>query len=186
MKFEEYLLQIAESACDASRRTELYNGWRKAQLRSNQKKRRAGKKRLELSFTLKQYEVFERDAEQLQISVTKLIQGVVDRGYKEQVCLLIAHDIAAEIQNHLREYATSLKQLSFHINTRPQNEVHREDMERLKTEFLKLQNAYLRFCTPVSLEAFFRNEYASNPQFLEHTQAILEAIKKEHNVHQTA
>lgn len=183
MNFEQYLLEIGESACSTERRMELYNSFRKTQLRSNQKKRRVGKKRLELSFLLEQYEAFQRDAKQLNISVTKLIQNVVDRGYKEQIFLMVSHDLLREIQTSLVQCATSIGQIRFHINTRTHNEIHREDMERLKQEFQHLQNAYVRFCTPVSLEEFFRNEYAKNPIFLEHIQVILDAINNEQDVH---
>jgi len=183
MNFEQYLLQIGESACSPEKRTELYNAWRKTQLRSNQKKRRVGKKRLELSFTLEQYEAFQQDAEKLHISVTKLIQSVIDRGYKQEVFVMLSHKLLREIQTSLLQCATSMCQISFHINTKTHNQVHHADMERLKQEFQQLQNAFLRFCTPVLLEAFFRSEYAKNPRFLEHSQMILDAIKQEHDVH---
>ncbi|KAB8154257.1 hypothetical protein EZY14_007415 [Kordia sp. TARA_039_SRF] len=183
MNFEQYLLEIGESACSAERRIELYNNFRKTQLRSNQKKRRKGKKRLELSFTLEQYEAFQLDATKLHISVTKLIQSVIDRGYKQEVFVMLSHDLLREIQACLIQCATSMRQISFHINTKTHNQVHHADMERLKQEFQQLQNVFMRFCTPVSLEAFFRSEYAKNPRFLEHSQMILDAIKKELDVH---
>ncbi|MEM6697642.1 MAG: hypothetical protein AAF599_04555 [Bacteroidota bacterium] len=183
MSFEKYLLEIGESVCSTEKRVMLYNSWRKAQLRSNQKKRRKGKKRLELSFTIEQYEAFQQDAEKLHISVTKLIQSVIDRGYKQEVFVMLSHDLLRKIQTCLIQCATSMRQISFHINTKTHNQVHQADMERLKQEFQQLQNAFLRFCTPVSLEAFFRSEYAKNPRFLQHSQMILDAIKQEYDVH---
>ncbi len=183
MAFDKYLLEIGESNCSAGRRLFLYNQWRKLRLRVNQKKRRKHQKRLELSFSLEQYETFKTDAEKLEISVTKLIQQVVDRGYKQEIFLMVSHELVHKIHVDLIRIGTNINTLSFHANARKHNELYRSDMETLKKEFYDLQNAYLSFCTPVSLENFFRQEQSKNPQFIGHAQMILNAIKQEQDVH---
>lgn len=183
MTFDRYLLQIGESACTAERRLELYNEWRKSRLLVNQKKRRKHQKRLELSFSLEQYEAFKKDAEKLNISVTKLIQQVVDKGYHQEVFLMVSHELVHKIHVSLIRIGTNVNTLCFYASSRKYNELYRSDMEKLKKEFYALQNLYLSFCTPVSLENFFRQEQSKNPQFIRHAQMILNDIKKEQDVH---
>ena len=183
MNFEEYLLQIGKSSCTAEERLELYNNWRKTKLRNNQIARRKNQKRVELKFSLEDFNQIKEDATHLNTSVTAILQEVIAKGYKEQVYLMISHELLETIRMKLTEIATSITQVGFHVNSRQNNQVYQEDIEELQAKFYKLENAYLSFCTPASLEHFFREEQKKNTRFLEHARMVLEAIKTELDVH---
>ncbi|MDC1162491.1 hypothetical protein OAT18_03535 [Tenacibaculum sp.] len=182
MNFEEYLLQIGKSSCTAEERLSLYNSWRKKNLRDNQIARRKSQKRVELKFSLEDFNQFKEDSKKLKTSVTAILQEVITKGYGEQMYLMLSHELLETIRIKLTEIATSITQVRFHVDSRTNNQVCQEDIEALQTQFYKLENAYLSFCTPASLEHFFREEQKKNGLFLEHAQMILDAIKTELDV----
>lgn len=182
MNFEQHLLDIGKSNCKPEQRLELYNNWRKTKLRNNQIARRKNEKRVELKFSLEDFECFKEDATHLKTSVTAILQEVITKGYKEQVYLMISHELLETIRMKLTGIATSITQIRFHVDSRQNNQVYQEDIEALQAQFYKLESIYLSFCTPASLEHFFREEQKKNGRFLEHAQMILDAIKTELDV----
>ena len=179
MNFDEYLLQIGKSSCTPEKRMELYNAWRRTKLRNNQIQRRRHQKRVELKFSLEDFDRFKSDAEKLKTSVTAVLQNVITKGYQEQVYMMVSHEVLEAIHLKLSELATSINQIQFHIDNRPNNQVYLEDIKKLEEQFYKLENLYLSFSTPVSLEQFFREEQQKNKRFIEHVQRILDIIKNE-------
>lgn len=179
MNFDEYLLQIGKSSCTPEERTTLYNSWRKVQLRNNQLQRRKHQKRVELKFSIEDFARFKQDAEKLNTSVTAVLQEVITRGYNKQVYLIISHELLETIRTRLTEIATGINQIRFHIDSRQTNQVYQEDIQALQDQFYKLENTYLSFCTPRSLEYFFREEQRKNKHFVEYADRILKAIKTE-------
>lgn len=179
MDFNTYLNSIGEQGCSKERRDELYPDFRRFSKREEKKRRRKKIKRLEIRVSLSLYEQLQSDAEVLKISVHKLLLDFITSFYDRKIYIFISHSLSKDIRYQLLKTGTNVNQISRNINTRKYNEVYRSDIELVKKDFLRLENYYLSYCTPIDFESLLRREHAKNPQFLNHVETMISVIRKE-------
>jgi len=179
MDFNTYLASIGEVGCSKQRRKELYPDFRELYKKEEKKNRRKTIKRLEIRVSLPFYKRLQEDAKVLKISVHKLLLNFITSFYDAKVYIFISHDLSREIRYQLLKTGTNVNQISRAINTRRQNDVYRSDIEAIKKDFFRLENYYLSYCTPVDFESLLRREHAKNPEFLNHVEIMICAIRRE-------
>lgn len=179
MNFNKYLASIGEQGCSKQRRKELYSEYRRNYKNEHQKAVRLDQKRFELRVPLTFFERVKNDAKKLKISVQKLMLKLVRSIYDTRVYIFISHSLSKDIRYQLLKTGTNVNQISRAVNTRKQNQVYRSDMEAIKKDFLRLENYYLSYCTPIDFESLLRREHAKNEEFLNHVEYMISAIRKE-------
>lgn len=181
MNFNTYLADIGESECSKERRDELYREFIKLSKNTSQKAIRLRIKRFELRVPLDFYEKAKNDADRLRISVQKLIFKLVESIYDNRVFVYISFDLAKKIRWEINKIGTNINMTSRAIQTRKHNEVYRSDIEVIKKDFLRLENYYLSYCTPIDFESLLRREHAKNGEFLNHIEIMISAIRLENS-----
>lgn len=177
--FNRYLISIGEQGCSKQRRKELYPQYRKLYKNKHQKAIRLEVKRFELRVTLTFFQRIKNDAKKLKISTQKLMLKLVEDIYDTRVYIFISHSLSRDIRYQLLKTGTNVNQISRAVNTRKHNQVYRSDIEAIKKDFLRLENYYLSYCTPIDFESLLRREHTKNPEFLNHVEMMISAIRKE-------
>jgi predicted HicB family RNase H-like nuclease len=179
MDFYTYLVSIGEQGCSKQRQDELYLDFIKLSKNNSQKAIRLKIKRFELRVPLPFFERIKKDAERLKISVQKLILKLVESIYDTRVYVFISHSLSKQIRYEINAVGTNVNQISRNINTRKHNEVYKSDIEIIKKDFLRLENYYLSYCRPIDFESVLRREHIKNPEFLNHIEIMISAIRRE-------
>jgi len=177
--FNTYLANIGEQGCSKQRREELYPEYRRHYKKEHQKAVRLDQKRFELRVPLTFFERVKDDAKKLKISVQKLMLKLVESIYDTRVHIFISHSLSKQIRWEINKIGTNINMTSRAIQTRKHNEVYRSDIEAIKKDFLRLENYYLSYCTPIDLESLLRREHAKNSEFLNHVEMMICAIRRE-------
>ena len=105
----------------------------------------------------------------------KLVESI----YDPRVYIFISHSLSKQIRWEINKIGTNINMTSRAIQTRKHNEVFRSDIEAIKKDFLRLENYYLSYCTPIDFESLLRREHAKNLEFLNHVETMISAIRKE-------
>lgn len=179
MDFNTYLASIGEQGCSKQRREELYPKYRRLYKKEHQKAVRLKIKRFELRVSLTFFQRIKNDAEKLKISAQKLMLKLVESIYDTRVYIFISHSLSNQIRFEINKIGTNINRCIRVINTRKYNEVYKSDIEAIKKDFLRLENYYLSYCTPIDFESLLRREHAKNSEFLNHVEMMISAIRRE-------
>ncbi|MFY0632161.1 MAG: hypothetical protein JXR05_17510 [Flavobacteriaceae bacterium] len=136
-------------------------------------------KRFELRVPMGFFQRIKNDAEELKISTQKLMLKLVESIYDTRVYIFISHSLSKQIRWQINKIGTNINMTSRAIQTRKKNEVYRSDIEAIKKDFLRLENYYLSYCTPIDFESLLRREHTKNPEFLNHVEMMISAIRRE-------